>query len=83
MKIFVYVGLEDVVECGVVVVVELTNFSFVRVSRTSVVLRSSGLRRTFDLFRSSEAWVKIGLGKMNCENSGEEEDGDVEIEQIG
>ena len=80
---FVYVGLEDVVECGVVEVVELTNFSFVRVSRTSGLLRSSGRRRTSDLFRSFGAWAKIGLGKMNCENSGEEEDGDVEIEQIG
>ena len=76
----VYVGLEDVVECGVVVVVELTKFSFVRVLRTSGLLRSSGRRRTSDLFRSSGAWAKIGLGKKNCEISGEEEDGEVEIE---
>ena len=65
-----YVGLEDVVECGVVVVAELSNFSFIRVSRMSGLLRSSGLRQTSDLFRSSGAWAKIGLGKMNCENSG-------------
>ena len=48
-----YVGLEDVVECGVVVGGELTNFSFVRVSRLSGLLRSSGLRRTSDLFRTT------------------------------
>ena len=59
---------------------ELTKFSFVRVLRTSGVLRSSGRRRTSDLFRSSGAWAKIGLGKKNCEISGEEEDGEVEIE---
>ena len=59
---------------------ELSNFSFVRVSRTSVILRSSGLRRTSGLFRSSGAWAKIGLEKKNCEISGEEEDGEVEIE---
>ena len=75
-----YVGLEDVVECGVVVVDGLSKFSFVRVSWTSGLLRSSGLRRTSDLFRSSGAWAKIGLGKKNCEISGEEEDGEVEIE---
>ena len=77
---FVYVGLKDVVECGNVEVVELSNFSFVRVSRTSVILRPSGLRRTSGLFRSSGAWGKIGLGEKNCEISGEEEDGEVEIE---
>ena len=76
-------GLEDVVECGVVVVAELSKFSFVRVSRMSGLLRSSGLRRTSDLFRSSGAWAKIGLGKKNCEIFGEEEDGGVEIERIG
>ena len=65
---------------GVVVVAELSNFSFVRVSRTSGFLRSSGHHRTSDLFRSSGAWAKIGLGKKNCEISGEEEDGKVEIE---
>ena len=75
-----YVGLEDVVECGGGA---LTKFSFVRVSRTSGLLWSSGRCQTSDLFRSSGAWAKTGLGKMNCENSGEEEDGDVEIEQIG
>ena len=75
-----YVGLEDVVECGVVVVAELSKFSFVRVSRTSGLLRSSGLRRTFGLFRSSGAWAKIGLQERNCENSGEEGNGVVEIE---
>ena len=65
-----YLGLDDVVECGVVVVAELSKFSFVRVSRTSRLLRSSGLRRASDLFRSSGAWAKIGLGKKNCEISG-------------
>ena len=69
-------------ECGVVVVAELSRFSFVRVSRTSGLLRSSGLRRTSDLFWSSGAWSKIGLGEKNCEISGEEEDGEVEIERF-
>ena len=68
---------------GVMVVAALSNFSVVRVSRTSDLFRSSDCLRTSDLFRSSRAWAKIGLGKMNCENSGEEEDGDIEIEQIG
>ena len=76
----VYVGLEDVVECGVAVVAELSNFSLVRVSRTPGLLRSFGLCRTSDLFRSFGAWAKIGLGKKNREISGEEEDGEVEIE---
>ena len=67
-----YEGLEDVVECGVVVVVEVTKFSFVRVLRTSGLLRSSGRCRTSDLVRTSEAWAKIGLGK-NCEISGKKE----------
>ena len=47
-----YVGLEDVVECGVVVVVELTKFSFVRVLRTSGGSRSSGRGRPADPGRS-------------------------------
>ena len=68
----VYVGLEDVVECGVVVVAELSNFRVVRVSRTSSLLRSSGRCRTSDLFPSSGAWAKIGL-VMNCEISGKKE----------
>ena len=62
---------------------ELSNFSFVRVSRTSVILRSSGLCRTSGLFRSSGAWAKIGLQERNCENSGEEGNGEVEIEWFG
>ena len=79
----VYVALGVVVEGGGEGKVRLTKFSFVRVSRTSGLLRSSDRRRASDLFRSSGAWGKIGVGKMNCENSGKEEDGDVEIEQIG
>ena len=59
--------------------VRLTKFSFVRVSRMSGFLWSSRRHRTSDLFRSSGAWAKIGLGKKNSEISGEEEDGEVEI----
>ena len=66
----VYVGLEDVVESGGCGGGLLTKISFVRVLLTSGVLRSSGLRRTSDLFGSSGAWAKIGLGKKNCEISG-------------
>ena len=75
---FVYVGMGGVVECGIVVV-ELSNFSFVRVSRTSGLLRSSGRCRTSDLFP-----VVRSLGENRARDElrdfGEEGDGEVEIE---
>ena len=52
----VYVGLEDVVEGGVVVVVELKIFSFVGERRTSRGGRTTGTRRTFG------AWAISGTG---------------------
>ena len=54
-KMFVYVGLEDVVECGNVEVVELSNFSFVRVLtdvHDFTVVRTSSDVRAFPVVRS-------------------------------
>ena len=60
----VYVGLEDVVEGGVVVVAKLNNIQF-RQSFTDVRGSRSSGRRTSGGVRSTVSWAKIGHG-MNC-----------------
>ena len=73
-----YVGLEDVVEGGDMEVEELTKFSFVRVSRTSVFCGRPVVvgRPAFRVVRS------LGENRARDElrDFGEEGDGEVEIE---
>ena len=64
----VYVGLEDVVAGGVVVVAELNNIQFHQSFTDVRFLRSSG-RQTSGNCRSSGAWAIFGHGK-NCSVSG-------------